>query len=356
MIYRSGKGLSSSLLVNSEKPMTQSPTAIVLFSGGLDSILASRLLVEQGVCVRAVKFVTPFFDYGLLARPEAYQQQVRATYGVEVEVRDVSEKYLELLRDPPHGFGKNFNPCVDCKILLVSEARWLLEEFGASFIATGEVLGQRPMSQRQDTLRIIERDSGCEGLLLRPLCAKLLQPTKPELEGLVDRKRLLAFSGRSRTPQMELAARFGIKEYPSPAGGCLLTDPILAARIRRFYEEQARFTPADIRLLLVGRLFRLPHGGLLAMGRNERENESLEQLVGPEDWRLEAADRPGPTAVLRFSSHADDLRAAAGLTARYGKKKPTGPAEVPVTAKKGDRIEEVTVRPLSDEVFQPWRR
>lgn len=336
--------------------MSQIPTAIVLFSGGLDSILSCRLLMEQGVRVHAVKFVTPFFDYGLLTRQESYKQQVRAKYGIEVHVRDVSDKYLVLLRNPPHGFGKNFNPCVDCKILLVSEARRLLEEFGASFIATGEVLGQRPMSQRQDTLRIIERDSGCEELLLRPLCAKLLKPTKPEMEGLIDRERLLAFSGRSRTPQMELAARFGIKEYPSPAGGCLLTDPILAARIRRFYEEQPHFTPADIRLLLVGRLFRLPHGGLLAMGRKEQENEHLEQLIGPEDWTIKAADRPGPTAVLRFSDHPADLRSAAGLVTRYSKKKPDGLAEMPVVAEKGDTTEKITALPLPDEEFQPWRR
>jgi tRNA U34 2-thiouridine synthase MnmA/TrmU len=333
------------------------PTAIALFSGGLDSMLACRLLMEQGIRVQAIKFVTPFFGYDLLAREEAYRRQVREQYGIEVSVRDVSAPYLELLRNPAHGFGKNFNPCVDCKILLVTEARRLFAEFGASFLITGEVLGQRPMSQRHDTLRVIERDSGCEGLLLRPLCAKRLKPTQPELEGLVDRERLLGFSGRSRAPQIALAARYGIEDFPSPAGGCILTDPILAARIRRFYEEQPRFTPADIRLLLVGRLFRLEHGGLLAMGRKEQENDRLIELLAPEDWMIMAAhDRPGPTAILRFSDHPADLRAAAGLVARYSKKSDEGPTEVEVVAEKGERVEKITAAPLPEEAYRPWRR
>jgi tRNA-uridine 2-sulfurtransferase len=337
--------------------MMQKATAIALFSGGLDSIVACRLLMEQGIRVHALKFVTPFFGDGLLADAEAYRLQVREKYGIEVTVRDVSASYLEMLRNPPHGYGKNFNPCVDCKILLVTEARRLLAEFGASFIVTGEVLGQRPMSQRRDTLRVIERDSGCEGMLLRPLCARLLKSTKPELEGLVDRERLLAFSGRGRAPQIELAGRFGIRDFPSPAGGCILTDPILAARIKRFYEEQPRFTPADIRLLLVGRLFRLPGGGLLAMGRIEQENERLAQLIGPEDWTIMADhDRPGPLAVLRYSDQPADLQAAAGLVARYSKKDPAGPAEVAVVMAKGEERVEMAAAPLSEEVYLVWRR
>ncbi len=337
--------------------MTPNPTALVLFSGGLDSILACRVLMEQGIRVRAVKLVTPFFGDGLLARTENYRREIGDRYGIEVVVRDVSERFLELLRDPPHGFGKNFNPCVDCKILLLSEARRLLTGLGASFLATGEVLGQRPMSQRHDTLRLIERESGCEGLLLRPLCARLLKPTTPELAGVVDRERLLAFSGRGRAPQIELAARFGILDYPSPAGGCILTDPILAARIERFYEEQPRFTPTDIRLLLVGRQFRLPGGGMLALGRKEQENDRLAALTIPGDWLLMPAhDRPGPSAVLRFSDHPDDMQAAAGLVARYCKKDPARPAEVLVVATKGDERKELAAAPLPEEAYIPWRR
>jgi tRNA-uridine 2-sulfurtransferase len=337
--------------------MENTTTAIALFSGGLDSLLASRLLMEQGIRVQAVKFVTPFFGYELLERAADFHLEMREKFGVDVRLCDVSEKYLAMLRNPAHGYGRNFNPCVDCKILLVSEARRLLAEFGASFLVSGEVLGQRPMSQRHDTLRVIERDSGSEGLLLRPLCAKLLNPTQPEMEGLVDRDQLLAFSGRSRTPQIELAARFGITGYASPAGGCVLTDPILARRIKRFYEEQPQFTPADIRLLLVGRCFRLPRGGLLAMGRDERENDRIDRLTQPGDWVLNAAaDWPGPTAVLRFSEHREDLQTAAGLVARYSKKKPEGAAALPVTAVKGNCSQELPGILPAEEAIKEWRR
>jgi tRNA-uridine 2-sulfurtransferase len=337
--------------------LKRTTSAIALFSGGLDSLLAARLLMEQGIHVQAVKFVTPFFGYDLLDDPEGYRLRMKEKFGIEVILRDVSEPYLKLLRDPPHGYGKNFNPCVDCKILLITEARRLLAEFGASFLVSGEVVGQRPMSQRRDTLRIIERDSGSEGLLLRPLCAKLLQPTRPELEGLVDRDRLLAFSGRSRSPQMELAARFGIEDYASPAGGCMLTDPILAGRIRRFYGEQERFTAVDIRLLLIGRSFRLPNGGLLTMGRDQKENDRIERLVLPGDWIITpAADWPGPTAILRFSEHPEDLQAAAGLVARYSRKKPENYAPLPVTARGDAGSCELEGFIPSTETITLWRR
>jgi tRNA-uridine 2-sulfurtransferase len=343
--------------MNQDMTINRNITALTMFSGGLDSLLASRLLMAQGIRVRAVKFVSPFFGHELLDNETAFERGMQEKYGLDACIRDVSVKYLQMLRKPAHGFGRNFNPCVDCKILLLSEARRLLAEFGASFLATGEVLGQRPMSQRQDSLRLIERDSGCEGLLLRPLCAKRLKPTKPELEGLVDREQLLAFSGRSRSPQIALAASFGITEFASPAGGCVLTDPILARRIRRFYEEQPVIEPADIRLLLVGRPFRLPHGGLVALGRDEKENEKLETLAQPKDWVLNpAADWPGPTALLRFSDQPEDLRAAAGLVARYSKKGPAGLGELPVTAIRGNRQLELPGLPPAEEERHAWQR
>ncbi|MCL1980594.1 MAG: thiamine biosynthesis protein, partial [Proteobacteria bacterium] len=210
--------------------------ALGLFSGGLDSILACRTVADQGVRVMALKFVTPFFDHHLLGEQKKYAEAMRGKYGLEVSVIDISEGYLRLLDNPVHGFGKHFNPCIDCKILMLTRARELMDTYGASFLLTGEVLGQRPMSQRRDTLRVIERDSGCTGLLLRPLCAKLMEPTRAELDGLVDRERLHGFSGRGRREQKRLAARLGITDYPAPAGGCLLTDPNLAGRIKHFYQ------------------------------------------------------------------------------------------------------------------------
>jgi len=205
--------------------------AIGLFSGGLDSILACRVVMAQGIEVVALKFVTPFFDHDLLADEVAYRQEMHRKYGINARVVDISEGYVRMLEQPVHGFGKNFNPCVDCKIFMLRRARELMAEYKASFILTGEVLGQRPMSQRRDTLRVIERDSGCEGVLLRPLCAQLMNPTLAETQGLVDREQLHRFSGRGRKEQKKLAAAFGIQDYPAPAGGCMLTDPNLAALI-----------------------------------------------------------------------------------------------------------------------------
>ncbi len=209
--------------------------AFSLLSGGLDSLLASRLIMEQGIEVIALHFITPFFGYQKKGQEERYQERWKQLYGIQARIIDVSDEYFQVLRHPRHGYGKNFNPCIDCKIFFLAKAKGMMEEEKVDFLVTGEVLGQRPMSQRRDTMRIVERDSGTDGFLLRPLCAQLLKPTRPEVEGLVDREKLLGMTGRSRKPQMELAERMGIRHYPSPAGGCLLTDPELANRIRKFF-------------------------------------------------------------------------------------------------------------------------
>ncbi|MDZ7642605.1 MAG: thiamine biosynthesis protein [Desulfurivibrio sp.] len=335
-------------------------TALALFSGGLDSTLACRVVMEQGIKVVAVKFVSPFFGAELLAAPEAYRQKVRHQYGIDVVLREVTQPYLRMLAAPAHGYGKNFNPCVDCKILLMREALDMLPEFGASFLVSGEVLGQRPMSQRRDTLRVIERDSGCADLLLRPLSALNLPPTRPEREGLVDRQRLHAFKGRNRTPQIELAARFGIEDYQSPGGGCVLTDPNQAKRIQWLYREvgaQGR-TPAaeDIRLLLAGRVFCLPGGAWAVLGRNQAGNEQLQKRRGPGDWQLTLRDHPGPLAILRHLTGEDDLPAAAGLVLRYAAPKTRAAGPAVVTAEGPEQSREITATPIADEVLATWRR
>jgi len=305
-------------------------TAISLFSGGLDSILASRVVAAQGIRVVAVKFISPFFDYDLLSRRDSYVQEIKRKFSIDVVLKDISEEYIELIGSPAHGYGKHFNPCVDCKIFMISKAREMMAEYGASFLITGEVIGQRPMSQRRDALRVIERDSGCDfdegGVLLRPLCAKNLKETRAEIEGLVDRDKLYDFSGRGRHNQMRLAKEFGITGYPSPAGGCILTDPVVGERIKRFYESGARVTVSDMLFIQVGRQFRLPGGGWLSMGRRKDENERVAALFSPGDVRMYLADRPGPTAVLRGMSARSDLLLAAGLVARYGKKGADGRA------------------------------
>ncbi len=330
--------------------------AIGLLSGGLDSILACRLIMNQGIKVKAVKFVTPFFGYELLENEQEYQAKVLDQYGIEVELKDVSKEYLKLLRKPVHGFGKNFNPCVDCKIFMLTKAREMLSDLGGQFLFTGEVIGQRPMSQRRDALRIIERDSGCEGILLRPLCAKNLNPIKAEEEGLVDRDRLLDFSGRTRKPQMNLAKEFGITDYPSPAGGCFLADPELGKRLARHYKAHDDVSVNDIRLILLGRQFRLPHGGWLTIGRNQQDNQRLEKLLQPSDLFLDTEDRPGPVGILRYSTEDLEREMAAGLIARYAKKDSSLSKEVVVSLKINDQEGKIIkAAPLADEDFEDWR-
>jgi tRNA U34 2-thiouridine synthase MnmA/TrmU len=342
-------------------------TAIGLFSGGLDSILACRVIAAQGIRVVALKFVTPFFDHDLLSRKETYAQQMRHKYGLEVEVVDISEGYVQLLEKPAHGFGKHFNPCIDCKIFMLRRARELMPRYGASFLFSGEVLGQRPMSQRRDTLRVIERDSGCEGLLLRPLSARLMAPIQAEIEGLVDRQQLHAFSGRGRKSQKQLAADFGITDYPAPAGGCMLTDPNLATRIKHFYQGLFTFgeqrTVDDIRLLSVGRQFKLDADVWFILGRDERENNRLEALRGPGDWLIRMTIRPGPMGLLR---HAGETVAGsvkeraiidrlAGIVVRYGKKVVDEPAEAEVMIDKGGDVFFEQHGPLLGDEIEAWR-
>lgn len=310
--------------------------ALALFSGGLDSILACRVVMAQGVEVVALRCITPFFDSGV-EDAAAYSAAMRARYGIRVEVLDVGCDYVAMLRQPRHGFGRHFNPCIDCKIFMLQQARALLPEYGASFILTGEVLGQRPMSQRRDTLRVIERESGCEGILLRPLSAQLLPPTRPELEGLVQRSRLCRIAGRGRTDQQALAAQFHITDYPAPAGGCLLADVNLGVRFRRFAPGIFAVSTGekllrDFRLLLLGRHFEPRPGLWFIVGRNQEDNERISALREAEDWLLQVVDRPGPLALLRgggdavsaLGADAPDLAGLeallAGLLLRYAKK------------------------------------
>lgn len=341
--------------------------AISLFSGGLDSICATRLVMEQGIDVVAVKFVSPFFGYEILRNPEAYRLEMLNKYGISAQVVDISEDYLKMLRNPAHGFGRYFNPCIDCKIFMLERARAMLDTFDASFLITGEVLGQRPMSQRRDTLNIIERDSSTRSLLLRPLSAKLMNETEAELQGLVDREKLLDFSGRGRSRQIALAKEFGITDFPAPAGGCILADPILSARIARVYKGDFAVTPhnmnvVDILLMLIGRQFQLPNKGWLILGRDEKENDRLEELQEEGDIKLFIDERPGPVALLRRATELyddetvqrEDIGYAASLISRYAKKsegKPTA-GNINVVDNVGQKI--IYAKPLEDSNFSSW--
>jgi len=292
--------------------------AFSLLSGGLDSLLATRLIMSQGIDVTGLQFITPFFGYDRKGLEAEFQDRWQSLYGIRARIIDVSEEYFQVVRNPRYGYGKNFNPCIDCKIFLFTKARALMEAEGADFLVTGEVLGQRPMSQRRDTLRVVERDSGTEGILLRPLSARNLKPTHPEMEGVVDREQLFDFSGRSRKPQMKLAEEMGIHHYSTPAGGCLLTDPVLAARTRKFFSQRQNFTVNDVLLLQVGRHFQFA-GGRLVVGRREAENQKLEALSHGEDILLKLQDLPGPLGLIRGKAEEAELRLAASIVARYSK-------------------------------------
>jgi hypothetical protein len=295
--------------------------------------------MDMGIDVTALNFVTPFFgmgpgvDFGKYT--EDFRGRMEKLYGIRTEVIDISEKYIEMVGSPPHGYGKHFNPCLDCKILMVSEAKRYIEETAAEgeerLIVTGEVLGQRPMSQRRDTLRVIERKSDTEGILLRPLSARLLEPTLLETGGYIDRESLLGFSGRNRKPQMALAEKLGIKEYQTPAGGCCLTDPIISERIKRLYEMVGSPTPEDIYMVRVGRPFLLKSGVILTVGRDDGENRVIERMGGGGALFVKLLDFAGPLGLMRgiidvgdggdggHGGDRDNISLAISILARYSK-------------------------------------
>jgi tRNA U34 2-thiouridine synthase MnmA/TrmU len=341
--------------------------ALSLFSGGLDSILATRLIMEQGIEVEAVQFVTPFFNYAILEDIDGHKDRIRDRFGISVLVEDISVGYLQLLHNPVHGFGKNFNPCIDCKIMMLTRAKAMLEERGGSFLITGEVLGQRPMSQRRDTMNVIERDSGTRSILLRPLCAQLMTETLPEKKGWVDRSKLLRMSGRGRSAQIALAARYNITDFPAPAGGCILADPILSRRINNLYSREpmlqtADITASDINMLLMGRQLVLPGGGWLILGRNEKDNDKLVKLAQPEDAVLWMEEWPGPTAVLKKAARKypdsesleKDLKLAAALVIRYGRKLPPGVLYQDVTCRLDGRRWVIQGAPMEGDLYREW--
>ena len=288
--------------------------ALSLFSGGLDSILATRLILDQGVDVEAINFANLFCsckEEKNCAAVEAAKQ-----LGVPLKLVTVGNDYLRMVRKPKHGYGKNMNPCVDCKIFMAKKAKKYAKEIGAAFVFTGEVLDERPMSQNYKALRIIEEESCLKGRLLRPLSAKLLPQTVAEREGLINRERLLAIRGRSRKPQIKLAEELGIAGYPSPAGGCLLTCKEFASRLRDLFKHKRRCSMADAALLKVGRHFRFGANKII-VGRNEAENEVLAREKVRNDYFFEVPDVSSPTSLLQGSKTKRAVELAAALTAFY---------------------------------------
>jgi len=293
--------------------------AVMLLSGGLDSTLAAKMMLEQGIELDAINFLTTFCTCTKKGcRHQA--TKVADELGIKITVKNITQEYLEVVKNPRFGYGSGTNPCIDCRIFTFRKAKEFMKETGASFIITGEVLGERPMSQRRDAMMIIERESGLKRLILRPLSARLFDPTIPEEEGVVNREALLAISGRSRKPQIELARELGINEYPCPAGGCLLTDPQFSQRAKDLLEHDS-FTLDNIMLLKVGRHFRLSKSCKLIVGRDEKENESILGLSKDKDLIMAAKYAPGPIGLLRGEAGPEDLNLALSITARYVDKK-----------------------------------
>jgi tRNA-specific 2-thiouridylase len=302
--------------------------AISLFSGGLDSMLAVRLMREQEIGVTAL-YIHIGFDSG---RNIGEELKKRAeTAGADFHAVDARDEYIrEILFDPVYGYGKNFNPCIDCHGFMFRIARALMEDFGASFLITGEVVGQRPMSQRSDALKQVGRLAGDirERLILRPLSAKLLEPTKPETEGWVDREKLLDISGRGRERQLGMAKSYGWKDYESPGGGCLLTEPAFSAKLKDFidYEDLG---VEDIDLLKYGRHFRLPDGAKLVVGRHKEDNEAL-KLIDNQDYIPVLLPVTGPFSLLYRGASEKDRELAARIALTYGKNRPGETVDVRV--------------------------
>ncbi len=282
-----------------------------LLSGGLDSQLAICVLRDQGLHIEAVVFQSPFFkiEAALKAADDLK---------VELHVLPFARDILELVKHPPHGFGGNLNPCIDCHALMIKRAGEMMSAMGYDFVATGEVLNQRPMSQRREALGIVAQCSELEGRLIRPLSALLLEPTTPELEGIVDRTRLLSLNGRSRKPQLELARRFSLKSYPSPAGGCLLTESGFCRRLADMRDNDSLDNERLIWMLLYGRHFRLPGGAKCIVGRDNQDNSSLKKVRQLEDVLIHTVNIPGPTVLLPQGGSADDIALAASICASYG--------------------------------------
>ncbi len=285
--------------------------AIGIFSGGLDSMLAVQVLRRQGVEVLAVTFETPFFG------SERARESARVL-GVHHRVIDLTAQEIDGLLSPHFGFGRRMNPCMDCHALMFRKAAALLDEEGYDFLFSGEVLGQRPFSQNRQALDLVARASGRPDLIVRPLSALLLPPSGPEQRGLVDRQRLLGLRGRSRKPQMALARQWGINHYPSPAGGCLLTDPVFSRRLSDLLEKEPSWQQRDLRLLSIGRHLRVSPRRKIVVGRNKLDNERLESLANAEDVLISAIGYPGPVVLVPYGGDPELLERAASVCLRYG--------------------------------------
>ncbi len=317
--------------------------ALALLSGGLDSILAVKVAQEAGVEVEAINFIIPFLQSpdqngAGNAASAAKQLQIKLHYHI------CGADYLQIIEHPGHGYGKRMNPCLDCRIYTFKTAAQKMQEIGASFLITGEVFAQRPNSQRLDALDITARDAGLKDLIVRPLSAKLLRETLPEMNGWINRAKLMDIKGRGRTKQIALAARYGVTDYPSPAGGCLLTNEEYSLKVKDLLEHDPKLSMESIHLLRLGRHLRLSPTVKIIIGKDQAENEAIKEAAASENLILELMDYPGPVTLYIGPPEEASIHLAAAMTGGYGNV-PEG-AEVKVGVV-GARRRELLVKPIS---------
>lgn len=321
--------------------------ALAMISGGLDSILAAKLIKEQGIEVIGICFRSYFFS-------EESAKKMTKQIDIPLVVVDFSNEHLDMVKNPKHGRGKNMNPCIDCHAMMMNYAGKLLEEYNADFIITGEVLNQRPMSQNRQALNIVKKESGFANKILRPLCAKNLDPTEMELNGLVDREKLLDISGRSRKIQIDLAEQWGIKEYPSPAGGCKLTEPNYALRLKDLLDYKEEVEEDELSLLRYGRHFRTKDNNKIIVARTKDEGETIKEYIDEKYYSFHTSDFSGALVVLEKEGTEEDRILASRIAGRYSKGRDEKTVKVKY-GRYGTKFNtEIEVEPTSDEELQKY--
>ncbi|MCD6117506.1 7-cyano-7-deazaguanine synthase [bacterium] len=327
--------------------------AVALISGGLDSILAAKIIKDQGIDVLGLSF-TFKFDSVKHGSRKNYLEKVEKELNIPIKIMDRSQQLLDIVKNPVHGYGSEMNPCIDCRLQMLSMAKDYMDETNSDFIVTGEVVGQRPMSQQKPVIFHIDKVSGLRGYIVRPLSAKLLPETIPEQKGWIKREELYDFHGRTRKPQLSLARELGIENFEPPAGGCSLTTPDFSRRLKALFEKRDRHTITvnDLQLLLYGRHF-WPNEHLnVIVGRDEKDNEAIEKFKGIDMFLLYPFDIPGPSALAIDVKNREDLNRAASLVARYTNQRESSSVEIIYSGKEEGRI---SVLPAGEDDVEEWR-
>lgn len=320
--------------------------AVALISGGLDSALAIQLIKSQGIEITALHFLS-FFTQGDPTADDSPVSLIARQLEVPLIFRERGDDFLDIVRNPRYGHGKNINPCIDCRIYSLIKAKEVMHEIGASFLVTGEVVGQRPMSQRRDTMRLIEKRSGCEGILVRPLSAKILAPTLPEQAGILDREKLLDVAGRGRKVQLGLAAEIGLEGFSPPAGGCLLTEKVYSDRLRDLLDDEQDVARRELSLLATGRHIRVRPGLKIVVGRNKDENDRIQQL-SEGGLLFFPSGFPGPVVAVQGSPSPEEERLIGSIIRRYARESARG-EEIGIRDRFGEEREIVVTEVASPE-------